>query len=135
MRLGERLSHEPEEVVCLGCGRYVLTRKTERIDVSREDEYYPEIRHLCPDCQGPDEGDADRGEGVATDGGKDATVVTLTDEQIEALANRELATVETDDAILALIHTDLSTEARAAVAQIADSRGAELNINEVTERA
>ncbi|QZX98709.1 hypothetical protein [Halobaculum rubrum] len=135
MTLGERLPHEPEEVVCLGCGRYVLTRETERIDVSREDEYYPEIRHLCPDCQGPDEADTDRGEGVATDGGKGATVVTLTDEQIEALANRELAIVKTDDNVFGLIHENRADEALDAVSTLAAARGAEFDVKEVTERA
>ncbi|WP_435065975.1 hypothetical protein [Halobaculum sp. EA56] len=160
MTIGERLPHEPEEVVCFGCGRYTSTRRTERIDVSREDEYYPKVRHLCPDCQGPDEDDADRGGSVDTDGGtvdvedvgepagkgtpmgdasadggKEARVVTLTDEQIEALANRKLAIVKTDDHILGLIHADRAREAQQAAATLADARDAEFDVTEVTERA
>lgn len=56
------------EVTCEGCGGYVPQRVTTVIDLSPPDEYYPEIRHLCPNCDGSD--DADRGEGVATDGGR-----------------------------------------------------------------
>ncbi|MFC6785383.1 hypothetical protein [Halobaculum halobium] len=55
-------------MTCEGCGGYVPQRVTDTIDVSPPDEYSPEIRHLCPDCQGPD--GVDRGEGAATDGGQ-----------------------------------------------------------------
>lgn len=69
-----------------------------------------------------------------SDDGIDVRAVTLTDEQIEALANRELAIVKTDDRALGLIHADRAGEAREATEQLAAARGAEYEVTEVSER-
>ena len=74
------------------------------------------------------------GDENATDGGKEATVVTLTDEQIESLANRELAIVKTNDDVFGLIHEDRADEALDAVSTLAADRGAEFGVKGVTER-
>lgn len=41
---------------CHGCGREASTEHMEAIDISPADEYYPEIVHVCRDCQGGDSG-------------------------------------------------------------------------------
>lgn len=56
-----------QTVVCYGCGAYVQRRQTEDIDVSPPDEYYPDMRALCPDCSGDSEDDAE----LVTDGGRE----------------------------------------------------------------
>lgn len=35
---------------CMGCGRNARQEEMEAIDVSPEDEYYPDIRYLCQGC-------------------------------------------------------------------------------------
>ncbi|MFC6785382.1 hypothetical protein ACFQFH_05485 [Halobaculum halobium] len=72
---------------------------------------------------------------ATSDNGVDVRVVTLTDEQIEALANRELAIIKTDGHTLGLIHADRSDEAREATVQLAQARDAEFEETKVTERA
>jgi len=37
---------------CLGCGQDAPQEQMKTIDVSPEDEYYPDIRYLCPGCSG-----------------------------------------------------------------------------------
>ena len=37
---------------CMGCRKSYPQEWMDSVDVSPEDEYYPEIRHLCPDCSG-----------------------------------------------------------------------------------
>lgn len=37
---------------CLGCGQHAPEELMDTIDVSSEDEYYPEIRYLCASCSG-----------------------------------------------------------------------------------
>ncbi|QZP37055.1 hypothetical protein [Halobaculum magnesiiphilum] len=69
-----------------------------------------------------------------SDDGIDVRVVTLTDEQIEALANRDLAIVKTDDRALGLIHADRAEEAREATEQLAQARDADYVVTEVGER-
>lgn len=51
--------HDPTHVIhnCLGCGREALQEQMEAIDISPPDEYYPEVRYLCRDCDGDTEGD------------------------------------------------------------------------------
>ncbi|PSQ06640.1 hypothetical protein BRC92_00275 [Halobacteriales archaeon QS_4_69_31] len=51
-----------EWVRCEECGDSLPESRAKHIDISREDEYYPEFVHLCPSC-------AD--ESVATDGARD----------------------------------------------------------------
>jgi hypothetical protein len=142
-------------VQCERCGSYVPVRAAKQVDVSPPEEYYPETIHVCPSCTVDDEDE------IATDGGfdvdeasvadgegtplSDATgeaedgidmrVVTLTDARIEALANRDLAIIKTDDEFLGLIHADRSAEARKATEQLAAARGAEYEVTEVSERA
>jgi hypothetical protein len=38
----------------MGCDRRAPQDQMESIDVSPEDEYYPEIRYLCRGCSGGD---------------------------------------------------------------------------------
>lgn len=40
---------------CLHCGQRGPQDQMESIDVSADDEYYPEIRYLCRDCSGGDD--------------------------------------------------------------------------------
>jgi DNA-directed RNA polymerase subunit RPC12/RpoP len=42
---------------CMGCGKNYPQEWMDDIDISGEDEYYPKIRYLCPDCSGGDDGD------------------------------------------------------------------------------
>jgi hypothetical protein len=37
---------------CLECGQRAPQEEMGSIDVSAPDEYYPQIRYLCPDCSG-----------------------------------------------------------------------------------
>ena len=37
---------------CLNCGQRAPEERMETIDVSPEDEYYPEIEYLCRSCSG-----------------------------------------------------------------------------------
>jgi len=39
---------------CMGCGQDVPQEQMEPVDVSPDDEYYPDVRYLCPDCSGGD---------------------------------------------------------------------------------
>jgi hypothetical protein len=39
---------------CLGCGCNAPQEQMKTVDVSASDDYYPEIRYLCPDCSGGD---------------------------------------------------------------------------------
>lgn len=43
---------KPPMQQCLECGERAPEEQMETIDVSPEDEYYPEIRHLCRECSG-----------------------------------------------------------------------------------
>jgi hypothetical protein len=91
-----------QTVVCYGCGAYVPRRQTEDIDVSPPDEYYPDMRALCPDCSGDGEDDAQ----LVTDGGEDVTrqtysgylVINWRDDDVRfrktAPSNREVAPTE-----------------------------------------
>ena len=37
---------------CLGCGQRSPQEQMEAVDISPEDEYYPDIRYLCRSCGG-----------------------------------------------------------------------------------
>jgi hypothetical protein len=39
-------------VRCVGCGQEGPADRMDTIDVSPEDDYYPEIEYLCPSCSG-----------------------------------------------------------------------------------
>lgn len=41
---------EPEQRACFVCGAYHAPNRMETIDISGEDDYYPETRYVCPDC-------------------------------------------------------------------------------------
>ena len=43
---------------CVSCGRDAPGEEMKTIDVSPDDEYYPEIRHLCRNCSGGEHGSA-----------------------------------------------------------------------------
>jgi len=36
---------------CVGCGRDFPQERMDAFDVSAEDEYYPDLRYICPGCQ------------------------------------------------------------------------------------
>ena len=40
---------------CLNCGREAAEKHMNTIDISPEDEHYPEMRHLCRDCSSDDD--------------------------------------------------------------------------------
>jgi hypothetical protein len=40
---------------CMHCGQRAPRNHMESVDISPEDEYYPEIRYFCSDCSGGDE--------------------------------------------------------------------------------
>jgi len=44
------LGVKPPMERCLDCGQRAPQEEMESIDVSQPDEYYPEIRYLCPGC-------------------------------------------------------------------------------------
>lgn len=37
---------------CMHCGEDVPREQAESIDISADEEYYPEIRYFCPSCSG-----------------------------------------------------------------------------------
>jgi hypothetical protein len=37
---------------CMHCGQDLPRERAESVDISGPDEYYPEIRYLCPGCPG-----------------------------------------------------------------------------------
>jgi len=41
-----------EFVICHGCGDAIDPEDARGIDVSGPDEYYPEMKPLCPSCNG-----------------------------------------------------------------------------------
>jgi hypothetical protein len=52
------ISVKPPMQRCVGCGRDAPGEEMKTIDVSPDDEYYPEIRHLCRSCSGGEHGGA-----------------------------------------------------------------------------
>lgn len=50
-----------------------------------------------------------------SDTGKDAWLLSLTDEQIGQLQNDDIAVIETDDRVFITIHSSNAEEARAAI--------------------
>lgn len=46
------IGQKPPMKRCMGCGRDAPQEMMESVDVSPEDEYYPDIRYLCRDCSG-----------------------------------------------------------------------------------
>lgn len=46
------LGAKPPMQRCMGCGRDAPQEQMDTIDLSGEDEYYPEIEYLCRDCSG-----------------------------------------------------------------------------------
>jgi hypothetical protein len=62
---------EPPLRRCLHCGSEAPEPHMETIDVSPDDEYYPEIEYLCPSCAGgvPD---ADSDADTSMEGSEDA---------------------------------------------------------------
>lgn len=46
------LGTKPPMEQCLECGQRAPQEEMDSIDVSASDEYYPQIRYLCPDCSG-----------------------------------------------------------------------------------
>lgn len=39
-----------EFVECFGCGEYLDPEDARGIDLSAEDEYYPDMHPICPSC-------------------------------------------------------------------------------------
>ncbi|WAU40594.1 hypothetical protein HRPV13_gp13 [Halorubrum pleomorphic virus 13] len=39
------------EVTCFVCGRYFPEEDASLIDISREEEYYPRNKPVCPPCR------------------------------------------------------------------------------------
>ena len=62
--------------------------------------------------------------------GKDAWLLSLTDEQIEQLRNDDIAVVETEGCVFITVHSEHAEEARKAVA----GGDAELVTREVVDR-
>lgn len=46
------LGTKPPMDRCIECGQRAPQEEMDSIDVSAPDEYYPEIRYLCPGCSG-----------------------------------------------------------------------------------
>jgi len=65
-----------------------------------------------------------------SESGKNAWLLSLTDEQIEQLQNDDIAVIETDDRVFIAVHAEHAEEARAAVAD----GDAELVEREVVKR-
>lgn len=62
--------------------------------------------------------------------GKNAWLISLTDEQVEQLRNDDIAVVETEGCVFITVHSDHAEEAREAVA----AGDAELVTREVVDR-
>jgi hypothetical protein len=45
---------------CMGCGQDAPQEQMDTIDVSPDDEYYPNIKYLCPKCSGNSDTEGDR---------------------------------------------------------------------------
>jgi hypothetical protein len=48
------IGEKPPLERCMHCGQRAPRNHMESVDISTEDEYYPEIRYFCPDCSGGD---------------------------------------------------------------------------------
>jgi len=46
------IGEKPPLERCMHCGQRAPRNHMESVDISPEDEYYPEIRYFCPDCSG-----------------------------------------------------------------------------------
>jgi len=46
------IGEKPPLERCMHCGQRAPRNHMETVDISTEDEYYPEIRYFCPDCSG-----------------------------------------------------------------------------------
>lgn len=70
-RCAREVGAKPPLRRCMHCGSEAPEPRMEAIDVSLDDEYYPEFEYLCPSCASgvPDsESDAD----TSTEGSEDA---------------------------------------------------------------
>jgi hypothetical protein len=51
-RCARSVGAKPPIERCIHCGSRAPQEQMESIDISTDDEYYPEIRYLCRECSG-----------------------------------------------------------------------------------